>query len=100
QGKSRDSVLVVCNFTPVPHLNYQLGVPHGGVWREALNSDARDYEGSGFGNQGGVEAAPVSHHGRPYSLTVTLPPLAVVLFTSPTVETCLPDCSHLRHLLP
>jgi 1,4-alpha-glucan branching enzyme len=86
QGKSRDSVLVVCNFTPVPHLNYQLGVPRGGVWREVLNSDARDYEGSGYGNQGGVEAAPVSHHGRPYSLTLTLPPLAIVFFTSPTVE--------------
>jgi 1,4-alpha-glucan branching enzyme len=85
QGKSpQDYVLVVCNFTPVPRHNYRVGAPRGGVWREALNSDARDYEGSGYGNQGGVEAAPISYHGRPHSLTLTLPPLAVVFFTSPT----------------
>lgn len=72
--------LVVCNFTPVPRQNYRLGVPRGGMWREALNSDARDYDGSGYGNQGGVEAAPVPHHNLPYSLTITLPPLGVVFF--------------------
>ena len=83
---SREHVLVVCNFTPVPHLNYQVGVPRGGVWCEALNSDARDYDGSGYGNQGGVEAAPVPHHSRPYSLSLTLPPLAIVLFISPAAE--------------
>jgi 1,4-alpha-glucan branching enzyme len=87
QGESSpDLVLVVCNFTPIPRLNYRVGAPQGGVWREVLNSDARDYEGSGYGNQGGVEAAPVPHHGRPYSLTLTLPPLAVVFFTSPAQE--------------
>jgi 1,4-alpha-glucan branching enzyme len=83
QGKApRDNVLVVCNFTPVPHLNYQIGAPCGGVWREVLNSDARDYEGSGYGNQGEVEASPMPRHGRPYSLTLTLPPLAIVFFSS------------------
>src|SRR5262245_4828921 len=80
---SRESVLVVCNFTPVARLNYQVGAPYGGVWREVLNSDARDYEGGGYGNQGEVEAAPVPHHGRPYSLTLTLPPLGIVFFTNP-----------------
>jgi len=80
---ARDSVLVVCNFTPIARLNYQVGTPYGGMWREVLNSDARDYEGGGYGNQGEVEAAPVPHHGRPYSLTLTLPPLGIVFFTSP-----------------
>ncbi len=72
-------VLAVCNFTPVPRRNYTLGVPHGGWWRELLNSDAQNYGGSGLGNLGGVEAAPVPAHGRQHSLSLTLPPLAILL---------------------
>jgi 1,4-alpha-glucan branching enzyme len=81
KGKSPgDEVLVVCNFTPVPRHNYRVGVPHGGLWTELLNSDAPLYGGSGQGNFGGVEAAPVPSHGRPYTLTVTAPPLGLVAF--------------------
>ncbi|MEO8508363.1 MAG: alpha amylase C-terminal domain-containing protein, partial [Betaproteobacteria bacterium] len=71
-------VLVVCNFTPVPRIDYVVGVPQGGFWRELLNSDARPYGGSGIGNLGGVEAAPVPAHGRFHSLSLHLPPLATV----------------------
>jgi 1,4-alpha-glucan branching enzyme len=77
-----DLLLVVCNFTPVPRLNYRVGAPRGGFWHEVRNSDARDYGGSGHGNLGGIEAAPIPCHGRPYSLTLTLPPLASVFFKS------------------
>ncbi|MBM4433104.1 MAG: 1,4-alpha-glucan branching protein GlgB [Chloroflexi bacterium] len=77
-----DMVLVICNFTPVPRLNYRVGVPKDGLWKELLNSDAREYGGSGLGNLGIVEATPVPLHGRPCSLTITLPPLAV-LFLKP-----------------
>jgi 1,4-alpha-glucan branching enzyme len=76
-------VLVVCNFTPVLRQNYRIGVPAGGWWRELLNSDAADYGGSGVGNEGGVEAAPVAAHSHYHSLSLTLPPLAV-LFLRPT----------------
>jgi len=83
QGQtSQAPLLVVCNFTPVPRPNYRVGAPYGGVWCEVLNSDARTYGGSGYGNLGAVEAAPVPYHGRPYSLTMMVPPLAVVFFTS------------------
>jgi 1,4-alpha-glucan branching enzyme len=83
KGRSTDDLLlVVCNFTPIPRLNYRVGAPRGGFWHEARNSDAQDYGGSGYGNLGGVEAAPVPCHGRPYSLNLTLPPLAVVFFKS------------------
>jgi 1,4-alpha-glucan branching enzyme len=75
-----DIVLVVCNFTPVPRHNYRVGVPRGGVWREILNSDAALYGGAGFGNMGGVEASPVPSYGRPYSVNLTLPPLAALYF--------------------
>ena len=71
-------VLVVCNFTPVPRANYVVGVPEGGYWRELLNSDATHYGGSGVGNLGGVDAAPVPSHGHFHSLALTVPPLATI----------------------
>ena len=81
RGRDRSDLTVFAfNFTPVPRPNYRLGVPQGGQWRELLNSDAPLYGGSGQGNIGGVEAVPLPLHGRPYSLNVTLPPLAVVVF--------------------
>jgi len=87
QGQVPQSpVLVVCNFTPVPRPNYRVGAPYGGVWCEVLNSDARTYGGSGYGNLGAVEAAPVPYHGQPYSLTLMVPPLAMIFFTSPPGE--------------
>jgi len=74
-------VVVVCNFTPVPRYNYLVGVPTGGYWKEALNSDAKEYGGSCQGNLGGVEAVQATCHGRPYMLSLTLPPLGMVVFT-------------------
>jgi len=79
-GYEEDLVLVVCNFTPVPRTNFRVGVPRGGYWRELLNSDATLYGGSGAGNMGGIEAAPLPAHGRFHSLAVDLPPLGVVMF--------------------
>ena len=76
------SILVVCNFTPMVHYNYRVGVPRGGFWREILNSDAGEYGGSQQGNLGGMEASPVSAHGHFHSLNLTLPPLAIEFFKS------------------
>ncbi len=73
-----EAVLVVCNFTPVPRIDYRVGVPWGGFWREMLNTDAHEYGGSGMGNGGGVTAEESPVHGRPFSLSMTLPPLAAV----------------------
>lgn len=77
---SADMMLFICNFTPVPRHNYRVGVPIDCHWREMLNSDAPLYGGSGQGNIGGVAAAPLPIHGRPFSLNVTLPPLGIVVF--------------------
>ena len=77
---STPPVVVVCNFTPIPRYNYAIGVPAGGRWIEILNSDATLYGGSGQGNMGGVEAAPVPAHGRMDSISLTLPPLSVLYF--------------------
>jgi 1,4-alpha-glucan branching enzyme len=83
KGRSTPGViLAVFNFTPLPRHNYRVGAPRGGFWEEALNSDATQYAGSGQGNMGGAEAAPVPLHGRQHSLTLTLPPLAALLLKS------------------
>jgi 1,4-alpha-glucan branching enzyme len=74
------TVAVACNFTPVPRHGFRLGVPHAGRWHEILNGDATLYGGSGQGNLGGADAAPVAWHGQPASIVITLPPLAVVWF--------------------
>ncbi|MBI4799860.1 MAG: 1,4-alpha-glucan branching protein GlgB [Desulfarculus sp.] len=77
-GQPGQVMLVAANFTPVPREGYRVGVPQGGYWREVLNSDAGDYQGGGLGNAGGAMASDEPCHGRPYSLSLTLPPLAVV----------------------
>jgi 1,4-alpha-glucan branching enzyme len=76
---SDDFVVFACNFTPEPRRGYRVGVPAGGFYRELLNSDSAHYGGSNLGNGGGVEAELISWHGRPYSVALTLPPLAVVV---------------------
>ena len=76
----KDFLVVCCNFTPVPREGYGFGVPEEGVYEEILNTDSEAFGGSNMGNGGKVEAEPVEQHGRPYSISVTLPPLAVVVF--------------------
>jgi 1,4-alpha-glucan branching enzyme len=80
RGGDGGTIVVVCNFTPMPRHNYRVGVPGGGFWREVLNSDAICYGGSGQGNLGGIDAAPTGAAGRFHSINATLPPLGVVVF--------------------
>jgi 1,4-alpha-glucan branching enzyme len=79
-----EELACVVNFTPVPRHNYRIGVPHGGIWQEILNSDAPLYGGSGIGNLGKVRATPVAAHGHYHSLNLILPPLAIVVFKKET----------------
>jgi 1,4-alpha-glucan branching enzyme len=81
KGGDGRPVVCVLNFTPVVRRNYRLGVPRSGRFIELLNSDAREYGGSGQGNLGAVEAAPIPYHGRPWSVSLTLPPLAALYLT-------------------
>ncbi|APR88210.1 1,4-alpha-glucan (glycogen) branching enzyme, GH-13-type [Minicystis rosea] len=71
-------VVVACNFTPIPRTGYRFGVPRRCAYREVLNTDARDYGGSGMGNLGRVEVEDVPQHGHPQSIVLTLPPLSVI----------------------
>ncbi len=74
-------IACIANFSALPHLEYKVGLPRAGRWREVLNTDAAVYGGSGVGNLGGIEALPEPWHGRPASATITLPPLGVLWLT-------------------
>jgi 1,4-alpha-glucan branching enzyme len=76
---AEDLAIVVCNFTPVVRDGYRIGVPEGGAYDEALNTDDTRYGGSGVGNSEGVSAEKVPAHGQPYSVSLTLPPLATMV---------------------
>jgi 1,4-alpha-glucan branching enzyme len=73
-----EAVVIVCNFTPVVRDGYRVGVPNGGYYRELLNTDAEIYGGSNVGNEGGAWAHGEPHAGRPFHLSLRLPPLGVL----------------------
>jgi 1,4-alpha-glucan branching enzyme len=77
---SSDGGVLACiaNFAAMPHGNYRVGLPFAGPWREAVNTDAQIYGGSGVGNMGRVVAEDVSHHGQPASVVLTIPPLGAL----------------------
>ncbi len=72
-------VVVVENFTPVPRQKYRVGVPRAGCYREIINSDAAIYGGGNVGNAGAVYTEPIPAHGHAQSLSLTLPPLAMLM---------------------
>jgi 1,4-alpha-glucan branching enzyme len=80
---SGERLICVCNFAPVPRQGYRIGVPRLGYYRELLNTDSAIWAGSNMGNGGGVNAEPVPRHGLPDSISITLPPLAVMWFEVP-----------------
>lgn len=72
-------LLVVLHFTPVIRPSYRMGVPRPGIWREVLNTDSSIYGGSNVGNGGALYAQQRPHHGHPWSLDMTLPPLGGII---------------------
>ncbi|MHB1072769.1 MAG: 1,4-alpha-glucan branching protein GlgB [Gemmatimonadaceae bacterium] len=74
-----DHVVVVMNLTPVPRENYRIGAPSIGTYVELLNSDAGMWGGSGYPTKGRVDSEAAPFHGYPQSMTLTLPPLSVLV---------------------
>ncbi len=80
QADAREDLLVVvCNFTPEVRYHYRVGVPFRGLWKEVFNSDGQNYGGSGIMNEGLLTTSPVKYHGGDYSISLTLPPLAITV---------------------
>jgi 1,4-alpha-glucan branching enzyme len=79
KGRDGQFMLIVCNFAPVVHHGFRLGVPAAGQWLERLNTDSTYYGGSNVGTPlGAASSEAVPSHGRAQSITLTLPPLATV----------------------
>ncbi|SKC79078.1 1,4-alpha-glucan branching protein GlgB [Maledivibacter halophilus] len=76
--KEEDFIIIVCNFTPLPRLNYKIGVPYKGKYAEVLNSDLEEYGGSGVKNEGIIKAEDENWHNQPYSIKVSVPPLGAL----------------------
>jgi 1,4-alpha-glucan branching enzyme len=79
RDKKGDILVFVFNFTPVPQTNYRVGVPINGFYREILNSDSKNFGGSDIGLKGGIHSEEVKWHGRPCSLNLAIPPLAMLI---------------------
>jgi 1,4-alpha-glucan branching enzyme len=80
KGKSDDDKLIfVASFTPVIRQNYRIGVPKMGFYREVFNTDNLKYGGSDILNESNLEAFPVPAHGKSHSLSLTLPPLGLIV---------------------
>jgi 1,4-alpha-glucan branching enzyme len=78
KGENPDEyLLVVCNFTPVHRQNYRIGVPQPGKWREIFNSDVEEFGGSNQRNAETIEADEYAMHGKEYSISMNLSPMAV-----------------------
>jgi len=77
-GSDGSVMACVFNFAGTEHSGYRLGLPGAGRWREVLNTDATDYNGTGIGNLGGVDASHEPWHGRPASAVLALPPVSAL----------------------
>jgi 1,4-alpha-glucan branching enzyme len=77
--KKDDTLIFICNFTPVPRHGYRLGVPYKGEYYELLNSDANRYGGSGLENLQPMPSGPMFWQSCPHSILLTLPPLSTII---------------------
>jgi 1,4-alpha-glucan branching enzyme len=83
---TNDALVIVCNFTPVVRANYRVGVPEAGHYSELMNSDSIHYGGTNVGNYGGRDTEPIAWHKHPQSLSLTLPPLSILILKRDTTS--------------
>ena len=76
----QDCLVFVCNFTPVYRENYRVGVDRKAFFQEVMNTDSGIYWGSNKGNLGGCRSDDIPWHGLNYSINISLPPLATLIF--------------------
>ena len=75
-----DHLIIVAHLTPIFRESYRIGVPFSGFYKEILNTDAKEYAGLGFGNQGGVDTEAIAWDERGQSMCLNLPPTSVSVF--------------------
>jgi 1,4-alpha-glucan branching enzyme len=81
KGKNeKDTLIVICNFTPVVREDYRIGLPKNGKLIELFNSDATIYGGSGLSNSNPISIVSIPWNGRDFSAAINLPPLGISIF--------------------
>ncbi len=85
-GKPEETLLFVCNFAPVEHEKFQVGVPFYGKYKEILNSDAEIFGGSGKGNPRAKTSKQEEWDDRENSLVIDLPPMCTLVFSCTPVK--------------
>ena len=75
---SDDEIIAVCNFRPIQHAKYFIGVPKNAVYAEVFSSDRREFGGSGVDNGSEIRPVPMKIHGCNQGLSLTLPPMSVI----------------------
>lgn len=78
--KETDTLVVICNFTPIEHKAYKLGVPSGGKWQEIFSSDSSKYGGEGRNNKVAKQAKKEECDGQEHYISVNVPPLSIAVF--------------------
>ena len=78
--RSEEKELVfLCNFTPVVHRGFSLGVPQEGVYHERLNSDAARFGGSDVINAVPLQSKAEPAGRCPFRVELDVPPLGMVI---------------------
>lgn len=85
-GREEDTLIFVCNFTPIPRHGYRVGAPYAGEYYEVINSDDAQYGGSGLVNNQSMPSGPMYWQSCPHSILLTLPPLATIVLKPRTLE--------------
>ena len=78
--KESDTLLIICNFTPMEHKAYKLATPSGGRWQEIFSSDNSRYGGEGRNNKTVKQAKKAECDGQEHYISVTVPPLSISVF--------------------
>jgi 1,4-alpha-glucan branching enzyme len=78
--KAKDTIIIICNFTPMVYEGYRIGVPYSCNYIEIFNSDCQEFGGSGQKNTGVLGAQEQKWHSQQYSIEIKVPPLAVIYF--------------------
>ncbi len=73
-----NEIIAVCNFRPVLHQKYFIGVSKDTVYSEVFNSDREEFGGTGIVNGDEIRPVPMKIHGCNQGLSLTLPPMGVI----------------------
>jgi 1,4-alpha-glucan branching enzyme len=79
-SEKNEMIAVFCNFTPICRDHYRIGIPLKGKWKKLLNSDDLEFLGSGYNKNSELYSENIPSHGRSYSLSLNLSPLAIMIY--------------------